>query len=424
MSDTVPDSSQPSPATPAIPRQIWVLVAAAFIIALGYGLIAPLLPQFVVSFDVSMAAAGLVVSIFSASRLLFAPASGYLVNRIGSRRIYLTGLLTVAVMTGLVSLAQAYWHIIALRFLAGIGSTMFTVSAMGLIVSLSPAQIRGRCSALYGTAFLLGNIAGPLLGAGLAFLGFRWPFFIYGLGVALAAGVVWWLMPRSAGTGNTKSSLPPMHLAQAWQDTAFRAALTSSFAHGWVNMGVRVSVIPLFAAAVFANSSAAAGYALAAFAAGNAVVLQFSGRWADTFGRRPMILAGLCGSAVFTWLLGHADSLPLLIGFSVLTGAAAGFINPAQQATLADIIGSERSGGQVLSSFQMAMDLGSIFGPVVVGALADIYGFQTAFAVSGAVALVGVVAWSFSREPLPSTQAKLRVIPCLIGGPRRPRRHR
>lgn len=47
-----------------IPREIWIMVSAAFLIALGYGLIAPLLPQFVVSFDVSMAAAGMVVSIF------------------------------------------------------------------------------------------------------------------------------------------------------------------------------------------------------------------------------------------------------------------------------------------------------------------------------------------------------------------------
>ena len=64
------------------------MVTAAFIIALGYGLIAPLLPQFVVSFDVSMAAAGLVVSIFAASRLIFAPMSGFLVDRVGSRRVY------------------------------------------------------------------------------------------------------------------------------------------------------------------------------------------------------------------------------------------------------------------------------------------------------------------------------------------------
>lgn len=52
-------------AKPKIPEEIWVLVVAAFIIALGYGLIAPILPQFVVGFDVSFAAASAVVSIFA-----------------------------------------------------------------------------------------------------------------------------------------------------------------------------------------------------------------------------------------------------------------------------------------------------------------------------------------------------------------------
>ena len=77
---------------PKIPHTIWVLVAAAFIIALGYGLIAPVLPQFAGSFGVSMAAAGAVVSVFAAARLLGAPGAGLLVDKLGSRPIYLTGL--------------------------------------------------------------------------------------------------------------------------------------------------------------------------------------------------------------------------------------------------------------------------------------------------------------------------------------------
>ena len=55
---------------PPIPQEIWVLVSAAFLIALGYGLIAPIIPQFAESFGVSMAAAAAVVSVFSAARLL------------------------------------------------------------------------------------------------------------------------------------------------------------------------------------------------------------------------------------------------------------------------------------------------------------------------------------------------------------------
>ena len=383
-----------------IPREIWVMVSAAFIIALGYGLIAPLLPQFIVSFDVSMAAAGLVVSIFSASRLIFAPAAGRLIDRVGTRGVYLTGLLTVAITTGLVGIAQAYWHIVALRAIAGIGSTMFTVAAMALIVKLSPPAIRGRCSATYATAFLLGNVIGPLVGASLSFLGFRWPFFIYGVGVALAALVVWVLMPAVNEAEDQGRQLPPMRLNEAWGDTAYRAVLTSNFAQGWINMGVRVAVLPLFAAAIFHNGAKASGIALAVFAAGNAVVLQFSGSWSDRIGRRPLIMAGLVGSAVFVGTLGLANTVVTLLILSAFAGASSGLIVPSQQAAIADVVGSKRSGGQVLSTFQMAGDFGQILGPIVIGFLADHYGFEVAFAVCAVVAAGGVVAWGFGRDTL------------------------
>lgn len=396
---------------PKIPREIWVMVTAAFIIALGYGLIAPLLPQFVVSFDVSMAAAGLVVSIFAASRLIFAPMSGSLVDRVGSRRVYLIGLMTVAVTTGLVSIAQSYWHIVALRALAGIGSTMFTVSAMGLIVRMSPPTIRGKCSATYATAFLLGNVAGPVLGASLSFLGFRWPFFIYGVGVALAAFVVWWQMPRVNHKQASKDKLPPMRLQEAWGDTAYRAVLTSNFAHSWINMGVRVSVLPLFAASIFHNGAAASGLALAVFAAGNAIVLQFSGKWSDIHGRKPLILIGLFGSAIFMVLMGMATSVWFLLLISAFAGASSGLINPSQQAAVGDIVGNDRSGGKVLSTFQMAGDFGQILGPMLIGLLADASGFPLAFTVCGAIAFIGIIAWAFGRDPHAGVGNKPKRVP-------------
>ena len=221
-------------AKPKIPEQIWVLVVAAFIIALGYGLIAPILPQFVVGFDVSFAAASAVVSIFAGARLLFAPMSGSLIDKIGSRRVYLTGLLTVAITTGLVALAQEYWQILLLRGIAGIGSTMFTVSAMGLIVKMAPVEIRGRCSSVYASSFLFGNIIGPVVGAAMSGLGMRWPFAIYGASVGLAALVVWWRMPKTNDSLRKadSNSVPALRFAEAIKDSAYRSALFSAFANG------------------------------------------------------------------------------------------------------------------------------------------------------------------------------------------------
>ena len=378
---------------PKIPRTIWVLTAAAFIIALGYGFIAPILPQFTASFGVSMVAAGAVVSVFAAARLIGAPGAGILVDKVGSRPVYITGLLIVAVATFLVAFAQAYWHVFALRFIAGFGSTMFTLSAQALIVRVAPPMIRGRASAVYASAFLLGNIIGPVIGALLASLGFRIPFAVYGIGVGAAAIMVWILTSTPRGRVVLPPKLPPMRLSEAISLPTYQSLLTSGFANGWANFGARVSVLPLFAASVFANGSAAAGLALTAFALGTAVTLQFSGRLADAVGRKPLIIAGLAATTVFTGSLGLATHVWSLLLLSVLAGVGGGLMNPAQQATLADLGGNERSGCKALATFQMTMDAGQICAPIVVGMLAEVYGFGVAFASCGALTLASLIVW-------------------------------
>ncbi len=62
-----------------IPREIWVLIASAFVIALGFGLILPVLPQFAQSFGVGATASSIVVSAFAFFRLVFAPVGGRLI---------------------------------------------------------------------------------------------------------------------------------------------------------------------------------------------------------------------------------------------------------------------------------------------------------------------------------------------------------
>ena len=387
-------TTQQAPRTqPKIPRTIWVLVGAAFIIALGYGLIAPVLPQFAGSFGVSMAAAGAVISIFALARLLGAPGAGRLVDRLGSRPIYLTGLLIVAGATFLVAFVNAYWQILALRFIAGFGSTMFTLSAQALIVRVTHPSIRGRANALYASAFLVGNVVGPIIGAALSFLGFRAPFVIYGLAVAGAAVAVGGLTHPRPGSEPLPAAKPKMRVRQAWQTSTYKALLAAGFTNGFVNMGSRVAILPLFAAAVFERGGAAAGLALTAFAFGMAVTLQFSGRLADSLGRRPMVAAGLATSGVFTALLGGATSFWPLVLLSAAAGIGAGLMSPATQATLADIIGNERSGGTVLSTYQMTQDAGSILAPVLLGAVAEAAGFQAAFGVCGAVCAATLVIW-------------------------------
>ena len=153
-----------TPAKTRIPTGLKVLIAASFMIALGYGLVAPVLPSFARSFNVGVAATTIVVSALAAMRLVFAPGAGKLISRFGERPIYTCGMVIVAVSSFVNAAAWDYWVLLASRAFAGIGSVMFTVSAMGLLVRLAPSHMRGRVSGYYATAFLLGNIMGPVVG--------------------------------------------------------------------------------------------------------------------------------------------------------------------------------------------------------------------------------------------------------------------
>ena len=173
-----------------LPREIKVLVAAAFIIAIGFGIIAPLLPQYAASFNASATAVAAVVSAFGLTRLLFAPLSGRLTNRLGETPVYMTGVLIVAASMFLIAFAQTFGQLLAFRAIGGVGSTLFTVSAMAFLARKAPPSMRGRVSGAYASAFLIGNIVGPIVGSALAVFGYRAPFLIYGTSLVLAAGLV------------------------------------------------------------------------------------------------------------------------------------------------------------------------------------------------------------------------------------------
>lgn len=385
-----------------IPREIWVLVAAAFVIALGYGIIAPVLPQFARSFDVGFAAASGIVAAFAVMRLAFAPAGGRLVQRFGERRMYLVGVSLVALSTALVAFAQDYVQLLVFRGLGGIGSVTFTVAATALLVRVSPPGLRGRTSSLYATGFLLGNVGGPVLGSLLLGLGYRVIFLSYALALVAAVLVVGVLLrtPRvGSGTGSLDER-PALTLREAWRDSAYRASIVAQAANGWVNFGVRVALLPLMAAAVPTLGAPLAGVALTLFALANAMAQQVTGRLADARGRRPLIVAGLALSSAATLGVGWATTPVPFLALTAAAGVGAALLGPALQAVLADVIGAQRRGGPAIAATSMAADVGSITGTLVTGLVADAFGFGPAFLVTGLVLLAAILPWLGARETL------------------------
>ncbi|GBG36557.1 MFS transporter [Mycobacterium montefiorense] len=367
-------------------------------IALGYGVVSPALPTFARTFGVSIKAVTFLVTVFSLARLCFAPVSGLLAQRLGERRIYIGGLLIVAVSTAACAFSQTYWQLLLFRALSGIGSTMFYVSALGLMIHISPPDARGRIAGLFTTSFMVGAVGGPAVGGLAAGWGLTAPFVVYGVALLGVAVVLFYSLRNSELAASPPPTRATVTMREALRVRAYRSALLSNFATGWAAFGLRVALVPLFIADIMHGSVGVIGWVLAAFAGGNALAVVPSGYLSDRMGRRTLLIVGLAASGVATAWLGLVSTLPAFVVAAVVSGAATGVFMSPLQAAVADILGGEARAGLPVAAVQMVTDLGAIVGSMVVGWAAEQLSYTWGFAISGAVLLIAAVGWVVAPE--------------------------
>jgi MFS family permease len=96
------------------------------------------------------------------------------------------GIWVVAGSSLLTALAQSFPQLLVLRGVGGIGSAMFTVSAMALLLRTAGPEQRGRASGAFQAGFLFGGVTGPAIGGAVTGISIRAPFVVYGITLVVA----------------------------------------------------------------------------------------------------------------------------------------------------------------------------------------------------------------------------------------------
>ena len=394
-----------------LPREVGVLTAVAFAVAVGFGVVAPAIPVYAREFGVGRTAAGAVISAFAFMRLVSALGSGRLVNRLGERIVLAAGIAIVAVSSALAGLAQTYTQLLLLRGVGGIGSAMFTVSAISLLLRVVDADQRGRATGMWQSGFLIGAIAGPAIGGPLTDISLRAPFFVYAGTLAAAGTIGLMFLSRSALHDVEKEGhdITAVTLSGALRVSGYRAALVANLGNGWALFGVRSSLIPLFVTEGIGASGTWVGIGFFVSAATQGGLLLVAGGFADRVGRRPAMLIGSSVAALSMAGVAVSDSLGVYVVAMALFGVGSAFLSVAPSAVVGDVAAGK--GGTVVAAFQMSADLGAVVGPLAAGWLADTYSFGAAFGVTAGVLLAGLVTAALSTEtrhrptPTPTTGA-------------------
>ena len=409
MADTAPSSfSQRIPFLRGLPSDVGVLAAIAFCVALGFGIVAPALPVFARTFGVSAFLATAVISAFAFMRLIASAPAGALVNRIGERVVLTSGLVIVALSSFVAGFSQDYVQLLVLRGVGGIGSSMFTVAAMALLLRTTGPNQRGKAASAFQAGFLFGGITGPAIGGLVVGISIRAPFFVYAGALALAAIVAFFYLKspqqieadRLAADGadaatvaeiaNTEDEVRPVSIGVALRNGAYRAALAANLVNGVVTFGIRTSLVPLFVVESLLRGPGLAGIGFLVAAATQAASLLPAGRVTDNRGRKPALLIGMVATLVGAAMLAFSAEPILFVAAMAVMGAGTAFLSSTPPAIVGDVMGKAK-GGTVVAVFQMVADVGAIAGPLLAGFLADQLGYHWAFASAVVIVAGGLV---------------------------------
>lgn len=397
------------------------VMGVTLLIMFGFGLVVPTLPLFARRFGVGIGGVGLVLTVFSATRLAADFVAGRLIDRHGERVMAGIGAAIVGVSSIAAGAAPNYPALVAFRGAGGIGSAFFLGALMAHLIGTVPPAERGRAMSVFQGVVGIGFLAGPLFGGIIAAAtSVNMPLYVYGAICVGVAPLLLRVMGHARAPASTLVDAPPLPAitdeavpapaAPAWEqlrpllrDSAYRAALMGTAA-GFFVTGALQALIPGFWEEVLQRPRSSVGIPFTMLALTGLVVIWHGGSVSDRRGRRFALVPALAATAAGTVALGYVRGPAALLALMALIGVAGGYARPGPSAMVADVA-PEGARGVAVSGYRTAGDVGALVGPILVGVIAEQVGFRWAFAAAGAFSAVAFAMALVARETAPRVRA-------------------
>jgi MFS transporter, DHA1 family, multidrug resistance protein len=389
-----------------------MVVAAQFIVFVGFNMIIPFLPLFIQELGIRdpgqvAAFAGIQQTSSSIGMALCAPVWGALADRFGRKPMLIRAVGLGALTIGLTGFVQNIGQLLAMRFLIG-ALTGVQGAAMALSSSLAPRSRTGYAVGLIQMASYSGTFVGPLVGGLLAdSLGFRLSSVVAGALLAVAALAIFALVhedfvgqaiPRARGAAFVRN------LRELIASQRLTALLAIIFCAAFAVYGVS-PMMPLFIQrlpSLPGSTATITGITLGLAGLCSAISAPMLGRLGVRVGYSRILLVS-AGSAALAaaGILLVFNVAPLLVAEAVL-GAAAGGLLPVAFTMVSLRTPRERQ-GSVYGLTSSVSAFGTAIGPLSAGLLAAGIGIRPVFGLFAAMFLVvaGLTLTVPNRRPVP-----------------------
>ena len=354
-------------------------------------------------------AIGLVLTVYFFGLMVFSPVWGAVADATGERRKVLLVASVFAVLAVLpLTVVDGVWAPLGVRTVYAAFAASYLPILLTVASERGGASGRGRSIGLFSSAQAVGFAAAQFLAGFL--LGSFAPWVLYLLVAAFAAVVVLAALVMDDPTSDADARLsvgevtsevrrrlfPTKEGRRHFRRNGLRWLYVAVFLRNATVIGT-TSLMPVYLVSTLDLSEAIMGVLLAINPVGQIAFMYLVGRVADGSGRKSLITLGLIGSGAYSVLTAAAAFPSSAVGrIAVATAAmvvlAAAFSGMRVGAVsfIGDVAPEDRE-SELIGFRSTARGFGGMLGPVVVGTVASLAGYQVAFALISLLAFAGAV---------------------------------
>ena len=381
-------------------RDLWLLFALNIAIGFSAQFITPLFPLYLEGLGASEMEIGLVLSLASILATAMMIPSGLMMNRIGKKRTLLVSVGLAALPPLLISFLDDWRWVTPLYMIFSASFSFFIVSRMAMISESATPRNRATLFGVMNLAWPIGGLVAPTL-SGFLVENFGWAPIFQVTTLIMAASLIPTLRLEEPAAPIEVEQLPAKR--PSILDREYLPFMTLIFLfHFLVGMMERMigTVLPLFLKNQIMISESLIGLF---FTASSILILVLqipSGRLADRYGRKKVLVLSLLPIPLLlgAWLFVD-DWLVLLVLYAAVSGLRS-MTWPSSLALLADFIPSELM-GSALGVRMMSMRLGSTVAPVLAVYLYSNVGYRSPFLASAALVAMSIVIALAFKEARP-----------------------
>lgn len=376
--------------------KFWILTMVVAISGLSQGVLLPLIAIILEEKGISAGINGFHATGIYLGVLLISPFIEAPLHKYGYKPIILVGggLVAVSILAFPIWFNLYFWFI--LRLLIGVGDHMLHFSSQTWIGAMSDPSKRGRNMAIYGLFFSLGFAIGPQL-VNLAKINANLPFFLSGILVLIAWGLVWFVRNDFVAEKAVIRKISFWGSLKRFSDV-FKLAwvvMIPPFLYGILETGLNAT-FPVVGLRDGLDTMMIA-MVISSFSVGTIIFQVPIGIVSDKFGRGK-VLPLLTGAGAVVFMLTAFVKIPVLyVVFFFVLGILLGSLYSLGLSYMTDLTPLELlPAGNILVG--MCFSLGSIIGPSATGMMIGIFGNQIFYFVVAGILVLGCLLLVFGAR--------------------------